>query len=469
MVSRYRKLSILIPAYNEEHTIAKIIEKVQKVELPLEKEIIIVDDGSTDGTREIVKEKILPKYGDIKYYEHPRNIGKGGALRTALNHHTGDIVVVQDADLEYDPEDYAVLIKPIMAGEYKVVFGSRDLYRRLYGRTRSASYLFKVGGSVVTRFFNLIYQSNLTDEPTCYKVFASEVINRIKLDCKRFEFCPEVAGKVIRLGYEIKEVPIRYVPRSVEEGKKIGIKDGIQAVYVMLKYRLKSRKSFIKREKSGLQDIVPEYFSANPIVKKLFIDRLYYALKLSNMDGTLRILDAGTGSGILLNMLSLRYDNMRFIGLDNNSQISELKIPNTEFVVGDIKEEPFKSSTFDIVYCLDVLEHVSELDEAIEEIKRVLRNGGQLIVSVPQESILYKFGRFLLKGTFSQEKGPCASPHFWNAKEIIEHISKYFELQQKKILYRPFSLFQVLSYENKKNEARTVPAEYGLHPRSVQL
>ena len=121
------------------------------------------------------------------------------------------------------------------------------------------------------------------------------------------------------------------------------------------------------------------------------------------------------------------------------------------------------------MYCLDVLEHVKELDEAIEAIKRVLRNGGRLIVSAPQESILYKFGRFLIKGTFSQEKGPCASPHFWNAQKIIEHISKHFELKQKKVLYRPFTLFQVLSYENKKNEARTVQAEYGLHQQSAKL
>lgn len=469
MVFGYKKLSILIPAYNEENTIAKIIEKVQNVKLPLEKEIIIVDDGSTDSTREIIKESILPNYQNIKYFEHEVNIGKGGAIRSALNHVTGDIVLIQDADLEYDPNDYLTLVKPILKGESKVVYGSRDLYRRLYGRTRSASWLFKIGGSIVTHCFNLIYQSELTDEPTCYKVFDSEVINKIKLDCKKFEFCPEVTGKVLRLGHQIKEVPIKYEPRSVEEGKKIGIRDGIQAVYVMLKYRLKPKRSFVKREKSTLDDIVPEYYSSNPLVRKLFIDRLYYALEFSNFDNNLRVLDAGTGNGILLNMLSLKYEDIHFVGLDTNNQIGELKMANTEFVVGDVRQKPFKTSTFDIVYCLDVLEHVRELNAAIEEIKRVLRRGGQLIVSVPQESFLYKCGRFLIKGTFSQERGPCASPHFWKAKELIEELKKNFELSKKKVLYRPFTFFQILSYENTKDETRTLQEEYGLCPRSAQL
>ena len=447
---RYKKLSILIPAYNEKNTICEIIKRVQEVKIPLEKEIIIVDDGSTDGTREIINKTILSRYDNIKYYEHSRNIGKGGAIRTALKHHTGDIVVVQDSDLEYDPNDYAALIKPLMYGESKVVFGSRYLYEKLYGRLRSARPLFRFGGFFITYVFNLIYQSKLTDEPTCYKLFDSDVINGIKLDCKRFEFCPEVTGKIIRLGYKIKEIPIKYEPRSFEEGKKIGIKDGIEAVYVMLKYRFKRKKSFINDAKSSLDEIVPEYDSCNPFVRRLFMDRLKYAEKFSRITSNQKVLDIGTGNGILLKRLSLRHKDTKFVGLDTNPQIKELSIFNTEFVLGDVRRQTFISSIFDIIYCLDVLEHVKELNQAISEIKRVLKNGGQLIVSVPQETVLYKTGRFLIKGTFSQEKGPCASPHFWNAKQLIKHLNNNFKLQKQKVLYKPFPFFQVLSYENIK-------------------
>ena len=456
MVKDYKKVSILIAAYNEENSIFQIIEKIQNIQIPVDKEIIIVDDGSTDATRKIINNNILPKYGNVRYFEHGENIGKGAAIRTALRHSTGDIILIQDADLEYSPDDYPALLKPILEGKSKVVYGSRDLYRRLYGRTRSASWLFKTGGYIVTWLFNIIYRSDLTDEPTCYKVFDSEVIKRIKLDCKKFEFCPEVSGKLLRLGYQINEVPIQYEPRSLEEGKKIGIRDGLQALYVMLKYRLKHKDSFIKDSKSDLDGIVPEYFSSNPIVKRLFIDRLYYALKFSNINSDLRVLDAGTGNGILLKMLSLRHQGIRLVGLDMNSQISMLKIAGTAFVVGDVRKNPFRPNTFDVIFCLDVLEHVYELNEAINELKRVLFKGGRLIVSVPQETFLYKCGRFLLKGTFSQEKGPCSSPHFWNAKQLIEEINKNFVLREKKALYWPFTFFQILSYDNTKHETRTV-------------
>lgn len=447
---RYRKLSILVPVYNEKNTICEIVRRVQEVSIPLEKEIIIVDDGSTDGTRQIINRAILPRYDNVKYYEHSKNIGKGGAIRTALKHHTGDIVVVQDSDLEYNPKDYGALIEPFMNGESSVVFGSRYLYERVYGRMRSASRVFRFGGFFITYVFNLIYQSRLSDEPTCYKLFDSDLITRIKLDCERFEFCPEVAGKVIRLGYKIKEIPIGYEPRSIEEGKKIGIKDGFEAVYVMLKYRFIPKKSFINHAISSMDEIVPEYNSSNPFVRRLFMDRLRYAERFSRITSDQRVLDIGTGNGILLDRLSLRHKDTKFVGLDTNPQIRELAMVNTEFVLGDVRRQAFVSNTFDIVYCLDVLEHVKKLNQAIVEIKRVLKNGGQLIVSVPQETFLYKTGRFLIKGTFSQEKGPCASPHFWNAKQLIKHLNDNFRLQEQKVLYEPFPFFQVLSYENIK-------------------
>jgi len=443
---QYKKLSILIPVYNEKDNISKIINKIQKTKIPLKMEIIIIDDCSQDGTREAIKKKIIPKYKNIKYYEHETNIGKGGAIRTALKHHTGDIVIIQDADLEYYPSDYIDLIKPIIKGKAKVVFGSRYLYKKLHGNVKSAGFLFKVGGFFITHIFNLIYGTKLTDESTCYKVFDSEVIRKIKLNCKRFEFCPEISAKLIRLGYKIIEVPVKYSARTIKQGKKIRIKDAFEAVYVMIKYRFANKKSFIKQDKSNIDKIFPEYNSNNPLVRKVFKDRLSYAIKLSNLSSNQKILDVGTGNGILLKMLNSKYNN-KFVGLDINKDIRKLKLPNTSFIICDARRLSFKSNSFDMIYCLDVLEHIKELDLVIRDIKRVLKYKGQLVVSVPQENILYKCARFLLKGTLSKEKGPSTSPHLWNAKQIINQLNKNFNLRRKKVLYKPLSLFQILSYE----------------------
>ena len=225
------KLSIIIPAYNEQNTIKQLINLVKKANIgKVKKEIIIVDDGSKDKTLEIAK-----KIKNIKLIRHNRNIGKGAAIRTGIKHATGDIIIIQDADLEYDPNDYAELIAPIIKGKAKVVYGSRILNK---ANNRSAGFSFYIGGISLTLLTNMIYPSaHITDEPTCYKVFKADVIKNIKLKCKRFEFCPEVTAKVVRKGIKIHEVPISYSPRSVQEGKKINWKDYIEAVLTLLKYR----------------------------------------------------------------------------------------------------------------------------------------------------------------------------------------------------------------------------------------
>ena len=251
------------------------------------------------------------------------------------------------------------------------------------------------------------------------------------------------------MGYKIKEIPIKYSARTVEQGKKIRIKDAFEAVYVMIKYRFASKKSFIKHDKSSLDKIFPEYNSNNPLVRKIFWDRLAYAIKLSNLSSNQKVLDIGTGNGVLLKMLNAKYNN-KFVGIDINKDIEKLKLPNINFIVGDTRKLPLGSDSFDIVYCLDVLEHIKELKLVISEIKRVLRDRGQLIISVPQENVLYKFARLLIKGTFSKEKGPCTSPHFWNASQIIKHLNKNFNLRETKVLYKPLFFFRILSYEVRK-------------------
>ena len=223
-------LSVLIPAYNEIKSIDTLLEKVQAV--PLTKEIIIVDDGSTDGTRE--KLATYQSVPNIKVVFHEHNQGKGAAIRTAITHMTGTIAIVQDADLEYEPQDYPALVQPIVEGKEKVVYGSRFLKPE----NRHSYMSFYIGGQVVTLLTNILYNQRLTDEPTCYKVFDTDFLRSIPLECTRFEFCPEVTAKVAKRGIRIKELPISYYPRSIAEGKKISWFDGMEAIWVLLKFRI---------------------------------------------------------------------------------------------------------------------------------------------------------------------------------------------------------------------------------------
>jgi len=221
-------LSVLIPAYNEVNNIQDILKKILDISIP--KEIIVVDDGSTDGTRKLLE---TLKSDIIKVVFHEKNQGKGQAIRTAIEHSKGDIIIIQDADLEYDPQDYHKLIPVIESGKEKVVYGSRFLNKQ----NKHSYFSFFLGGQVVTWITNILYFQTLTDEPTCYKVFDAKLLKSIKLNCTGFEFCPEVTAKVAKLGYKIPEVPISYYPRSINEGKKINWKDGVEAIWVLFKYR----------------------------------------------------------------------------------------------------------------------------------------------------------------------------------------------------------------------------------------
>jgi glycosyltransferase involved in cell wall biosynthesis len=219
------KLSILIPVYNERATILEILKRVQAV--PYEKEIIAVDDGSTDGTREL-----LAQVQGVTVLYHDRNRGKGAAIQTALAHATGDIIVIQDADLEYDPRDYKQLVEPIMEGRAKVVYGSRFLGPRM-----AMFFWHMVANKMLTLMTNILYDAILSDMETGYKAFRADVIKGMRLRSHRFDFEPEVTAKVLKRGIRIFEVPISYYGREYSEGKKIGVKDGFVAIWTLLKYR----------------------------------------------------------------------------------------------------------------------------------------------------------------------------------------------------------------------------------------
>ncbi|QPJ61981.1 MAG: glycosyltransferase family 2 protein [Candidatus Nitronauta litoralis] len=228
------KLSIVIPVYNEKATLMELLRRVEEVDY--EKEIIMVDDASTDGTRDILKNEVEGRSGVVVHY-HERNRGKGAALRTGFKKVSGDIVIVQDADLEYDPKDYAVLIGPILDGRADVVFGSRFLG----GPHRVLFFWHYVGNLFLTMLSNVMTNINLSDMETCYKVFKSEVLKDIKLTCNRFGFEPEFTAKIARKRFRIYEVPISYSGRDYSEGKKIGWKDGVAAIWFILKFRFFSK------------------------------------------------------------------------------------------------------------------------------------------------------------------------------------------------------------------------------------
>ena len=225
-----QKISILVPVFNEQATLLKIIQRIQAVDLNTAREIVIVDDGSTDKTREILKNINHP---EIKIFYLPKNQGKGAALHLAFQHATGDILIIQDADLEYDPRDYPALLQPLEEGLADVVYGSRFL-----GAPRRATMFWHmVANKMLTFMTNILYNNILTDMETGYKVFRREVVENMPLHAKRFEFEPEFTAKILKRKVRIFEVPISFNPRDYSEGKKIGIKDAFEAVWALLKYR----------------------------------------------------------------------------------------------------------------------------------------------------------------------------------------------------------------------------------------
>jgi dolichol-phosphate mannosyltransferase len=246
-------VSVIVPVYNEVTHLDELLQAVKAS--PVKKEIIIVDDGSTDGTRQ--KLQSLPPVDDITILFHEKNCGKGASIRTALSYARGEFVLIQDSDLEYDPQDYPALLQPLLDGYANVVYGVRpDRPER--------GLRFFLGAKFLTHLTNFLYRARIHDEATCYKVFRRSLLARMTLQCRRFEFCPEVTAKVCRMGERIEEVPISYHPRSAAEGKKIRHSDGLLAIWTLIRYRFSRRASWLGKNSNRPQPPFPLSFSRIP-------------------------------------------------------------------------------------------------------------------------------------------------------------------------------------------------------------
>ncbi len=246
-------VSVIVPVYNEAAHVDELLRAIHAS--PVKKEIIIVDDGSTDGTREILQS--LPASGDVTVVFHERNFGKGAAIRTALAYARGEYILIQDSDLEYDPQDYPALLRPLEQGKANVVYGVRpDRPER--------GLRFFLGAKFLTHLTNLLYGAGIHDEATCYKVIRRSLVERVQLECHRFEFCPEVTAKLCRLGEKIAEVPISYRPRSASEGKKIRHSDGWQAIWTLVRYRFSPRGGWLRSAGDPAATPFPVSFARRP-------------------------------------------------------------------------------------------------------------------------------------------------------------------------------------------------------------
>src|SRR5256714_11722354 len=369
-------LSVVIPCYNERATVAELLRRVKQV--PVDKEIIVIDDKSTDGSKDIVA-ALAQEWREIRHILQPFNQGKGAAIRRGIDEARGDIVIIQDADLEYDPDEYPKLIQPILDGHADVVFGSRfEGYPR-----RVMLYWHRLGNTFLTHLSNMVTNLDLTDMETCYKVFRREVIQSIKLQSNRFGFEPEVTAKVARRGYRIYEVPISYYGRDYWEGKKIHWKDGFSAIWTILKFGL-----FVDKESE------PATYKT---IRRLDSLRRYNKWIWERVQPYVgqRVLEVGAGAGAMTRFL---YGRELIVATDKETPYVDRlrnafrRRPGIMVERCDLEGDDALDLSrygFDTVTCINVLEHTEDDVAALRRANALLVDGGRVIVFVPAGRELY--------------------------------------------------------------------------------
>jgi glycosyltransferase involved in cell wall biosynthesis len=378
--ARFRKLSVLMPVFNEVRTLRTIVKRVLNAPVDIPLELVIVDDGSTDGSRDVIQElaAIEPR---IQYVLHGHNQGKGAAIRTAIEKMTGDLALIQDADLEYNPEDYPNLLRPMLKGVADVVFGSRFLS----GEYRRVLYFWhSVANHLLTFICNVLNNINLTDMETGYKLIRADVLRSIPLTANGFALEPELTTKLAQWGLRIYEVPISYQGRTYEEGKKIGAKDAVSAVWAMLKYRFLSRK-FTTHEGFYILQSVRKARGFNRWMMQQFRPHIGR-----------RVLEAGCGIGNLSHHL---LDCERLICVDNDAfyverianRYGHLENVTTHELDLTVPEDysAAREGEPDTILCVNVLEHLADDDKVLNALYETLQPGGKLILLVPMHPRLY--------------------------------------------------------------------------------